>query len=137
MAFLFLALALLAAAPAAAQLTTDPFPTPIPATEGAITVSFREFAVVPDMDGLAPYSNQGEALLQGRRVPIRGRVCMDQVLLDVTDLEAVTPGDAAVFIGSQGTEQITVAEVARKAGTISYEIMTRFAARLPRVRSEN
>lgn len=54
MAFLFLALALLAAAPAAAQLTTDPFPTPIPATEGAITVSFREFAVVPDMDGLAP-----------------------------------------------------------------------------------
>ena len=54
MAFLFLVVALLSAAPVAAQLTTDPFPTPIPATEGAITVSFREFAVVPDMDGLAP-----------------------------------------------------------------------------------
>ena len=54
MPFLLLALALLLAAPLAAQSTTDPFPTAIPATEGAITVSFREFAVVPDMDGLAP-----------------------------------------------------------------------------------
>jgi glucose/arabinose dehydrogenase len=54
MPFLLLAIALLLAAPVAAQSTTDPFPTPIPATEGAITVSFREFAVVPDMDGLAP-----------------------------------------------------------------------------------
>ena len=54
MPFLLLAIALLLAAPLAAQSTTDPFPTAIPATEGAITVSFREFAVVPDMDGLAP-----------------------------------------------------------------------------------
>ncbi|OFW25941.1 MAG: hypothetical protein A3H97_12475 [Acidobacteria bacterium RIFCSPLOWO2_02_FULL_65_29] len=42
------------AALASAQRTTDPFPTPIPATEGAITVSFREFAAIPDMDGVAP-----------------------------------------------------------------------------------
>src|SRR5262245_25773435 len=54
MPFLFLAITLLMAAPLAAQSTADPFPAPIPATEGTITVSFREFAVVPDMDGLAP-----------------------------------------------------------------------------------
>ncbi len=53
MPFLLL-LALLVAAPAGAQSTADPFPTPIPVNEGVITVSFREFAVVPDMDGLAP-----------------------------------------------------------------------------------
>ena len=54
MRYFFFVLALLLAAPLGAQSTTDPFPSPIPATEGAITVSFREFAVVPDMDGLAP-----------------------------------------------------------------------------------
>jgi hypothetical protein len=55
MPFLLIAVAiLLVASPALAQSTADPFPTPIPATEGAITVSFREFAVVPDMDGIAP-----------------------------------------------------------------------------------
>lgn len=54
MRFSVFVLALLLAAPVAAQSTTDPFPTPIPATDGVISVSFREFAVVPDMDGLAP-----------------------------------------------------------------------------------
>lgn len=79
-------------------------------------------------------SNRGEALLHGRRAPIRGRVCMDQLVLDVTDLPSVRPGDVAVFIGQQGEEVITVSEVAERCGTISYEILTRLAARLPRVR---
>lgn len=78
-------------------------------------------------------SNQGEALVQGQRVPIRGRVCMDQVVLDVTDLPIVQVGEIAVFIGRQEEEEITASEVAERAGTISYEILTRFAARLPRV----
>lgn len=78
-------------------------------------------------------SNRGEALLRGRRVPVRGRVCMDQVVLDVTDLESVQPGEIAVFIGRQGEEVITASELAERAGTISYEILTRLAARLPRV----
>lgn len=78
-------------------------------------------------------SNRGEALIRGRRVPVRGRVCMDQVVLDVTDLEPVEPGEVAVFIGRQEKEVITASEVAERAGTISYEILTRFAARLPRV----
>jgi len=78
-------------------------------------------------------SNRGEALLRGQRVPIRGRVCMDQVVLDVTDLPPVSPGEIAVFIGRQEKEEITASEVAERAGTISYEVLTRFAARLPRV----
>jgi alanine racemase len=78
-------------------------------------------------------SNRGEALVHGRRVPIRGRVCMDQLLLDVTDLPAVEVGEVAVLIGHQGQDAITVGELAGLAGTISYEIVTRFAARLPRI----
>ena len=81
-------------------------------------------------------SNCGEALVRGQRVPIRGRVCMDQLLLDVTDLPPVEPGEIAVFIGAQGDEIITVSEVAAAAGTISYEILTRLAARLPRMAAD-
>ncbi|HTE20484.1 MAG TPA: alanine racemase, partial [Armatimonadota bacterium] len=88
-------------------------------------------------DGLPwALSNRGEALVRGTRVPIRGRVCMDQVVLDVTDVPAgapVTPGDGVVFIGRQGEEHITVPEIAGHAGTIAYEVLTRLAARLPRV----
>jgi len=78
-------------------------------------------------------SNRGAALLHGRRAPIRGRVCMDQILLDVTDLPPVAPGHEAVFLGRQGEAEITAQEIADQAGTISYEILTGLAARLPRV----
>lgn len=85
-------------------------------------------------DGLPwSLSNRGCALVNGRRAPIRGRVCMDQVVLDLTDVGTVQPGDEAVFIGSQGEQHITAEELAETAGTIPYEILTRFAARLPRV----
>lgn len=78
-------------------------------------------------------ANRGEALLQGRRVPIRGRVCMDQLLLDVTDLPPVPPGDVATFIGAQGSERISVEQIAALVGTIPYEVLTRLTARLPRL----
>jgi alanine racemase len=85
-------------------------------------------------DGLPwSLSNCGKALVRGRRVPIRGRVCMDQVVLDITELPPMAPGEVAQFVGRQGEEEITVQEVARLAGTIPYEILTRLAARLPRV----
>ncbi|MBI3911296.1 MAG: alanine racemase [Armatimonadetes bacterium] len=85
-------------------------------------------------DGL-PWAlgNRGHALIHGRRAPIRGRVCMDQVILDVTDISDVRPGDEAVFIGRQGEQEITVPEIARHVGTVTYEILTRLGARLPRV----
>lgn len=75
----------------------------------------------------------GAALVNGVRVPIAGRVCMDQVLLDVTDAPHVAPGDTAVFIGRDGGEEITAADVAAQAGTIANEVLSRLGARLERV----
>jgi len=77
-------------------------------------------------------SNNGEVLVKGRRCPIVGRVCMDQFMVDLTALEEARVGDELVFLGRQGTEEITADEVAARAGTISYEIVTRMSRRLPR-----
>ncbi len=78
-------------------------------------------------------SNLGEMLVQGRRVPILGRVCMDQTMVDVTDLPEVFPGEIATCIGEDGKEKITVEEIARKIGTTDHEITTALTSRLPRV----
>ncbi len=78
-------------------------------------------------------SNRGEMLVKGRRCPIVGRVCMDQFMVDLTDLpEKVSAGEEAVFLGRQGSEEITADEIAEKAETINYEIVTRMSTRLPR-----
>ncbi|MBW1729494.1 MAG: alanine racemase [Deltaproteobacteria bacterium] len=77
-------------------------------------------------------SNKGGVLIRGRRCPIVGRVCMDQFMVDLTDLRTAAVGDEVVFLGSQGKENITADEIAEKAGTISYEIVTRMSDRLPR-----
>jgi alanine racemase len=77
--------------------------------------------------------NRGCALVRGQRVPIVGRICMDQLVLDVTDLPPIEEGEEAVFLGRQGHQQITAIEWADLAGTISYEILTRLSTRLPRV----
>ena len=68
-------------------------------------------------------SNQGEVLVRERCVPIIGRVCMDQCMLDVTNLPLVEIGDEVVLWGRQGEELITVEEIAEKIKTINYEIV--------------
>jgi len=68
-------------------------------------------------------SNQGEVLVRGRRFPVIGRVCMDQCMIDVTNLPQVEVGDEVVLWGRQGQEEITVEEIADKIGTINYEIV--------------
>jgi len=68
-------------------------------------------------------SNQGEVLVRGRRFPVIGRVCMDQCMIDVTNLTQVKIGDEVVLWGRQGEEEITVEEIAEKIGTINYEIV--------------
>lgn len=68
-------------------------------------------------------SNQGEVLVRGRRFPIIGRICMDQCMVDVTNLSKVKIGDEVVLWGRQGEEEITVEEIADKVGTINYEIV--------------
>ena len=78
-------------------------------------------------------SGKSEVLIRGRRVPQIGTVCMDQIMIDVTELADVKVGDAVVLLGEQGDECITADELARLADSISYEILLSVSARVPRV----
>ncbi|SFI03991.1 MULTISPECIES: alanine racemase [unclassified Bacillus (in: firmicutes)] len=82
-------------------------------------------------------SSRGYALVNGVRVPIIGRVCMDQLMLDVTKAMPVHVGDEVVFYGKQGNEEIAVEEVADMLGTINYEVTCMLNRRIPRVYKEN
>ena len=76
-----------------------------------------------------------QVLIRGRRAPIVGSVCMDMMMVDVTVLDDVSPGDEVVIIGRQGTEswqQIDAREMAAAIGTIPYEIVCRIGARIER-----
>ena len=77
--------------------------------------------------------NRGSVLLAGRKVPIVGRISMDMTVVDITGIEGVGMGDTATLIGREGDGVITLDEVADLAGTISYEILTGFTTRMPRV----
>ena len=78
-------------------------------------------------------SNRAPVLVRGRRVPQVGRVCMDMLMADVTDVPDVTLEDEVVLLGAQGSARITPDELAELAGTIPYEIMLGFS---PRVHTE-
>ena len=72
-------------------------------------------------------------LVRGQRAPIVGRVSMDQTSLDVSGIDKVSQDDEVVVFGRQGEAEITADDVAAWAETINYEIVTRLAARVPRV----
>jgi alanine racemase len=78
-------------------------------------------------------SNRGWMLVRGQRAAIAGRVCMDQTMLDVTDVPGVTAGDEVVVVGTQGRETIPADEVAQWCETIAYEVLTSVGKRVPRV----
>src|SRR5690554_4724620 len=77
-------------------------------------------------------SGKARVLLKGKSFPLVGRVCMDQCMADVGDLE-VEPGEEAVLIGRQGEEEISADEVAGLLGTINYEVVCMLSDRVPRV----
>jgi alanine racemase len=77
-------------------------------------------------------SNRGEAIVRGCRVPVAGIVNMDMTMLDVTSVPCDV-GDIATFIGSEGDVSLTLDDVARRARTISYEVLTGLGGRLERV----
>ncbi|MGD0336661.1 MAG: alanine racemase [Candidatus Omnitrophota bacterium] len=77
-------------------------------------------------------SNKGPVLIGGKRFKICGRICMDQIMVDVGDLD-VKIGDEAVLIGSQGRKKIVAEELAELSGTIPYEIVCGLGSRIPRV----
>jgi alanine racemase len=77
--------------------------------------------------------DRASVLIRGQRVPIAGRISMDQTLVDATDVPGVAIGDEVVLLGAQGNEKITAAEMARLRGTIAYEVLCGISARVPRV----
>ncbi|MEO8648485.1 MAG: alanine racemase, partial [Acidobacteriota bacterium] len=84
-------------------------------------------------DGLPrSLSNKGHVIVNGRRVPIVGRVSMDWTTIDVTDLPAAARGDLVTLIGRDGDEHISAVDIAQIAGTISYEITCGVTARVPK-----
>ncbi len=100
------------------------------------TARASRLAVVPIgyADGY-PWSASGRAqvLVRGKRLPVVGRVTMDMIVVDVTDLPEVHVGDEVVLLGEQGDDAIVLSELADWAGTITYEILTRISKRMPRV----
>jgi len=79
------------------------------------------------------FSNKADVLVGGKRCPVAGRVTMDMLMVDVTNVKGVSTGDEVVLIGKQGKEQITAEELAKLENTINYEITCKIGARVPRV----
>ncbi len=99
-------------------------------------VGERKIAVVSIgyADGIPrELSGKGCALVRGRKAPIVGTICMDQLFLDVTNIREAAQGDEAVFIGQSGDACILAEEMARQAGTISNELLCRLGKRLGRM----
>ncbi|MDO4965786.1 MAG: alanine racemase [Lachnospiraceae bacterium] len=82
-------------------------------------------------------SNKGYVLIRGKKAPIVGRVCMDQFMVDVTDIDSVTVRDEVVIIGSQGNETITAEEVGDISGRFNYELVCDITKRVPRIYKTN
>lgn len=79
-------------------------------------------------------SNRGYVLIRGQKAGILGRVCMDQFMVDVTDIDGVSKDDEVVLIGKSGDEEITAEKLAEMAGeTFNYEIVCDLGKRMPRV----
>ncbi|MBQ9930532.1 MAG: alanine racemase [Oscillospiraceae bacterium] len=78
-------------------------------------------------------TDKGYVLIHGKKAPIIGRICMDQMMVDVTHIPEVKIGDRAVLIGKSGDEQITADDLARLTGTLNYEIICGISRRTPRV----
>ena len=78
-------------------------------------------------------SNKAEVLIQGKRYPVVGTICMDQIMVDVGIHATIHVGDDVVLIGSSGNETITAWELAVKLDTIPYEVLTGISERVPRV----
>lgn len=81
----------------------------------------------------APGDNGSEVLIHGNRAKIIGRICMDQMMADGTDIPNICQGDTAILIGRSGDDEITACEWAAWTGTITNEILSRLGERLDRI----
>lgn len=79
-------------------------------------------------------TGKGTVLVNGRETPIVGSICMDQCMIDITDINGdINVGDEVILIGKQGESSITAEDIANKIGTINYEIVCVIGRRIPRV----
>lgn len=119
-----------------AQTKTLPPGHPVSYGNEYVTHGRERIAVVPVgyADGYRRLPrNVNEVLVGGRRAPVVGRVCMDQIMVNVTDAPGVKMGDEVVLIGRQGEAAITAEDLARRWGTINYDVAAGIMARVPRV----
>lgn len=84
-------------------------------------------------DGFTRMLSNGEVLVRGQRAPVVGTICMDQCMIDVSQIPLVQYGDEVVVLGRQGSECISADELADKLGTINYEVVCMVSARVPRI----
>jgi alanine racemase len=117
-------------------------PTGLPISYGRTFVTKR-----PSRIGVLPlgyadgynrlFSNNAEVIVRGKRVPVVGRICMDLTMIDLTDVSKVRENDEVTIMGKHGKESITAQELAYKANTISYEILTSLGSRSNRIYVED
>ena len=105
---------------------------------GATFVTSRDTLVATIPVGYADgyrrsLSGKFYVLIRGQKAPILGRICMDQLMVDVTDIPGVVPGDKVVLIGSQGEQTITMEQIAEAAGSFNYEFVCGISRRVPRL----
>ena len=117
-------------------------PAGTPISYGCTYCADRESVIATVMAGYADgvprlLSNRAEVIIRGMKAPIVGRVCMDQLMVDVTHIPGVQPGDTVTIFGTDGEATITADEAAEKARTIGYELVCGIAPRVPRVYLKN
>jgi len=78
------------------------------------------------------FEGKADVLIQGKRAPVVGSICMDLCMVDVTDFDSISQQDEVVLMGRQGDECITTYDLAQWAGTIAYEITCGISDRVPR-----
>ena len=78
-------------------------------------------------------SGKGYVLIRGKKAPILGRVCMDQFMVDVSEIPGVMEGDKVTLLGVDGTERITAEELGELSGRFNYEFVCDLGKRIPRV----
>ncbi|MBU5463086.1 alanine racemase [Anaerotignum sp. MSJ-24] len=95
----------------------------------------RKIATIPVgyADGfIRAYAKDGKVLIKGKFAPIVGRICMDQFMVDVTDIDDVKINDEVVLMGTQGENSITADDIAKALNTINYEVFCTLSKRVPR-----
>ena len=110
----------------------------IPISYGGTFVSEKDMKIATIPVGYADgyprnLSNVGSVIIRGKRAAIVGRVCMDQFMVDVTDIEGVSFGDKVTLIGEDGEETICVEELGALSGRFNYEFVCDLGKRIPRV----